>query len=365
MNAIAFPSPVRTSALSALAMAHDELARAAAGADVSGAFPHQGVAILRRAGVFDAFASLQPAPALELFEALRLIGRADLSLGRVFEGHVNAVLLIGWYGDPAQRRALEADLAEGALMGVWATEPPPGVRVVETPAGPALGGAKSFATGCVALRRAIITVATDAGKRLVIAPLDSGRADTSAWRTRGMRATGSGLYDFTGVPIAPAMWLGEVGDYEAEPRFTGGAWRFTAVQLGGVERLVMLAREHLLRGDAHKDPLQRAHFARAVTATRSAGLWVREAARLTEAGEASAAPLALMTRGVVERAGLDVMEIAARAVGTRAFFADQEVDRMSRDLGLYLRQAHPDRAVDRAAEAWLGGEDPWRADPWW
>jgi alkylation response protein AidB-like acyl-CoA dehydrogenase len=130
-----------------------------------------------------------------------------------------------------------------------------------------------------------------------------------------------------------------------------------------VERLVILLREHLLKGGG-EDMLQRAHFARAVVQARSAGLWVREAARLTEAEDPAACAVALMTRGVVERAGLEVMEIAARTIGTRAFFEDEEVDRITRDLGLYLRQAHPDKAVDRAAQAWLV-EDPWRVDPWW
>ena len=69
-----------------------------------------------------------------------------------------------------------------------------------------------------------------------------------------------------------------------------------------------------------------------------------------------------MTRGVVERAGLDVMELAARLVGTRSAFDGQRIDKITRDLSLYLRQAGPDHARDQAAIAWLdhdvwGGED--------
>ncbi len=238
------------------------------------------------------------------------------------------------------------------------------MRVIEDGGGPVLEGAKSFATGCLGLDRAIITVEAKGEKRLLVAPITPARADVGGWTTRGMRATGSGLYDFTGVPVRPQMWLGQAGDYEREPRFTGGAWRFTAVQLGGVERLVMLIREHLRQGSGHGDPLQRRGFAMAVAAARTAGLWVRQAAELTQQDRPEAAALTLMTRGVVERAGLKVMEIAARAIGTRSFFADQEVDRITRDLGLYLRQAQPDLAVDRAAMAWLEA-DCWGEDPWW
>jgi len=347
-----------------LANARADLSRLAAEADRSGAFPRQGLHRLRDLGVLSAFAGLAEPDADSLMDALRLVGRADLSLGRIFEGHVNAVRLIDGYGDAAQRDQLARDLAAGRLFGVWATEPSPGVRVVGDGDAHVLVGKKSFATGCLGLERAVITVEADGKKRLLIVPITPDRADGAAWKTRGMRATGSGLYDFTGVAATQDMWLGEVGDYEREPRFTGGAWRFTAVQLGAVERLVMLLREHLRQGPGHGDPLQRRSFALAVTAARTAGLWVRQAARMTEEARPEAAALALMTRGVVEQAGLKVMEIAARAIGTRSFFDDQEVDRITRDLGLYLRQAQPDLAVDRAAVAWLA-TDCWGEDPWW
>jgi len=354
----------RASALLRLADARAELSSLAAEADRCGGFPSKGLEVLRRLGVFEAFAGLAEPEADTLMDALRLVGRADLSLGRIFEGHVNAVRLIDWYGDAAQKHRLAQDLAAKRLFGVWATEPPPGVQVIDEGGGPTLAGAKSFATGCLGLERAIITVQSDGEKRLLIVPITPARADVSGWKTRGMRATGSGLYEFTGVPVTPEMWLGQAGDYEREPRFTGGAWRFTAVQLGAVERLVMLLRAHLRQGPGHADPVQRRAFALAVAAARTAGLWVRQAAAMTEQGRPEAVAVTLMTRGVVEQAGLKVMEIAARAIGTRSFFNDQEVDRITRDLGLYLRQAQPDLAVDRAAEAWLEA-DCWGEDPWW
>jgi alkylation response protein AidB-like acyl-CoA dehydrogenase len=354
----------RASALLRLAEARRELSELAAEGDQRGGFPSHSLELLRRLGVLEAFAGLAEPEADTLLEALRGVGRADLSLGRIFEGHVNAVRLIDGYGDAAQKHRLAEDLAAKRLFGVWATEPPPGVRVIPAGETLVLAGAKSFATGCLGLERAIITVQADGEKRLLVVPITPQRADVGGWKTRGMRATGSGLYDFTGVVVSQDMWLGQAGDYEREPRFTGGAWRFTAVQLGAVERLVMLLREHLRQGGGHADPVQRRAFALAVAAARTAGLWVRQAAAMTEQGRPEAVGLTLMTRGVVEQAGLKVMEIAARAIGTRSFFADQEVDRITRDLGLYLRQAQPDQAVDRAAAAWLE-TDGWGEDPWW
>ncbi|XJJ69987.1 acyl-CoA dehydrogenase family protein (plasmid) [Novosphingobium sp. BL-8A] len=158
--------------------------------------------------------------------------------------------------------------------------------------------------------------------------------------------------------------IGEKGDYEREPRFSAGAWRFATVQLGAVEALLRHWREHLKVSGKGNDPVQRARFGNCVVSTRSAALWVSRAARVAEAGEPEAVPLVLMTRGIVEDAALGVMEGASRSIGTAAFFAGSRVDRITRDLGLYLRQPVPDQARDRAVAAWLEG-DCWGDDPWW
>jgi hypothetical protein len=72
----------------------------------------------------------------------------------------------------------------------------------------------------------------------------------------------------------------------------------------------------------------------------------------------------LMTRGIVEDAAFEVIEAVQRSVGARAFFSGNPIDRMIRDLQLYLRQPVPDQARDRAAAAWLE-IDIWDDDRWW
>ncbi len=102
-----------------------------------------------------------------------------------------------------------------------------------------------------------------------------------------------------GVPDA---LLGEAGDYDREPRFTAGAWRFCAVQLGGIEALLIETRAAMSEA-ARGDPIQRARFADAVAATRTAGFWVREAADRAADEDLDAIAIVRMTRGIVERAG--------------------------------------------------------------
>jgi alkylation response protein AidB-like acyl-CoA dehydrogenase len=330
-------------------------------------FPHEDLGLLGRIGALSLFAEEGASPE-HLLEALRLTGRANLSLGRILEGHVNAARLIRLYGDDAQRRVLAHRLQEGRVFGVWNTQPSPGVDMVETDSGKVLRGVKSYATGAGHIDFAVVTAtAPCGGRQMVIADAaDAARADTAAWRTRGMKASLSGTYDLTGLPIDRETRLGRIGDYLVEPVFSAGAWRFTAVQLGGVERVLLLMRVHLVSSPAAEDPLQRARFAEAVVAARSAYLWVREAAIRAEAPNASAEAIALvlLTRGVVEDAGHLVMEAAARCVGTRAFFSDNPLDLATRDLALYLRQPVPDQARDRAATAYLAS-DCWTGDSLW
>lgn len=332
-------------------------------------FPAARLSALRSTGALGAFARFAPGQSVDdLRHMLRAIGGVDLALGRIFEGHVNAMQLVAVYGDPAQQIMLDEDRRRGCLFGVWNTEPTPGLSILLI--GDKrwrLQGAKSFATGAGRLDRVLVTARrADGTKQMVLVDVEGSaqRADNSGWRVRGMRGTISGLFDFSGIELDDRALIGTPGDYEKEPRFSAGAWRFTAVQLGAVEALVRHLRDHLSSTGKAGDAIHRARFAQCATACRSAGLWVRRASERAEAQEPDAIPLVLMTRGIVEDAGFVAMEAAARSVGTAAFFTGQPIDRITRDLGLYLRQPVPDEARDRAAAAWIE-RDRWGEDAGW
>ena len=67
-------------------------------------------------------------------EAHRAAGAIDPSLGRIFEGHCNGVLLVSLFGTAAQRDAFERDVADGHLSGVWNTQDTDPVRIRKRPA---------------------------------------------------------------------------------------------------------------------------------------------------------------------------------------------------------------------------------------
>ena len=127
----------------------------AAATDVVGAFPVEEFGWLRAAGLLTAVlpaalggAGLQaPAATLPLLRVLQHIGRGNLAVGRVYEGHLNALLLIQQLGSAAQVARYAVDARAGQLFGVWNTEDPAqGVHLEALPNGRyRLRGAKTFA----------------------------------------------------------------------------------------------------------------------------------------------------------------------------------------------------------------------------
>jgi alkylation response protein AidB-like acyl-CoA dehydrogenase len=337
------------------------IADRAAGLDEDGSFPHEDVARLKAVGALAApFARSRGGGALgndELVQGLALLGWASLPLGRLFEGHVNAAELIGRYGTREQRMSAGHDAANGALFGVWNTEVSPGVRLVHANGRLQLVGSKAFASGAGFIDRPLITARDENDRPLMMLPrLDAQpRADLSAWKAHGMRASATGTFCFTGLTVEPEDIIGHAGDYHRQPHFSGGAWRFCAVQLGAMERLIEEARSTLRGHGREGDPHQRARMGEAVIAAETARLWVERAARLAETEDDTSAAAenivayVNLARCAVERCGLDVIERVQRSIGLSAFLRAQAIERICRDLATYLRQPAPDRALCEGA----------------
>lgn len=334
-------------------------------------FPAEDVADLARAGLLAA-----PVPAAEggaglgqepgaadLAAVLRLVGLGSLALGRLYEGHVNALQLVARYAAPADRHALFADARAGHLFGVWNTEPPAGGLVL----GPdgRLTGVKTFASGAGHVTRALVTAHRpgEAEPLMLVAALEPGtRANLSAWRAQGMRASATGTVDLTG--LTPLAVFGGPGDYHRQPHFSGGAWRFAAVQLGGIEAVFEAWRGHLARTGRGDDPHQLARLGEGAIALEGARLFVGRAAGLVAEDALPAERIVAfvdLTRIAVERAGLEVLGLAQRSVGLQGFLRGHPLERLSRDLATYLRQPAPDRALTGAAATILSADGPMAA----
>jgi alkylation response protein AidB-like acyl-CoA dehydrogenase len=353
-----------------------EKAFARAGAyDEDGAYPAADVTALHESGLLTAVLPVNYGGTgllgLSLSEVLRSIGSGSLPLGRLFEGHVNAVELVVRYGDHQRVELVAEEARAGKMLGVWNTDDSNGLRLIHRHGRSWLEGRKVLASGAGHIERPLVTATDENGRRLIVLPklraLD--RADLSRWTAHGMRASATGAVDFTGIEIAPLEIVGSEGDYERQPWFSAGAWRFAAVHLGGMERLFDLLRRHLQETNRGQDPHQAARLGRAAMAIETARLWVAQAASIAEAPLGSRAPEQLvayvnLARLAVEAAALDLMQLVQRSVGLQAFLRPNPIERISRDLATYLRQPGPDRALTDAAE-WIlarpaGVQDLWR-----
>jgi alkylation response protein AidB-like acyl-CoA dehydrogenase len=302
----------------------------------------------------------EPEQQTTLCTILRLIGGADLSVARLIEGHVNAIILVSRYGSDSQILELAHNVQEGALTGVWGAEDADGLH--RQPDGEvwSLRGRKILASGAGFIRHPLITVSTCDGPLMYLLDIKEGeRADVTNWHPLGMRATASGNLDLTGLIVGPVEQIGAPSDYTRQPAFSGGAWRFCAAQLGAIERLLVLYAEQLRARGRDRDPYQLERLAQCAAACGSAIFWVEEAARRfsdDSLGPAAVVAFSNLTRMVTERAALDVLERVQRGVGLMAFMQTNPIERISRDLATYLRQPVPDMAMRDAASALLNGD---------
>lgn len=194
------------------------------------------------------------------------------------------------------------------------------------------------------------------------------RGDLSRWTAHGMRASATGSVDFSGLPVEPIEIVGDDGDYDRQPAFSGGAWRFAAVQLGGMERLFDCLCGHLRNTGRGGNPHQAARVGEAALAVETARLWVERAVAVAEPrSPASDADRIVayvnLARLAVERAGLDLMELVHRSVELAGFMRPHPIERISRDLATYLRQPGPDLALTNAA-AWVLQQERAVSDLW-
>ena len=203
------------------------------------------------------------------------------------------------------------------------------------------------------------------GWQITLVPMDevATTIDRAVWRPLGMRASASYLTDFTGVQLGPEALIGSPGAYHRQPWFSGGAIRFAAVQLGGAAALLDAARAELRALGRVDDPFQRARAGECATLLEGAQQWLRGAATLLAATPAAfradPAPApevsarvvahANLTRTAITDACVRVIDLVERSVGMRGLLQPHPIERLGRDLTLYLRQPAPDAALTARA----------------
>ena len=307
----------------------------------------------------------------ELLSILKILGSGNLVVGRLFEGHFNAVQLINEYGTDTQIERLFGEaILKNHMFGVWNTEAADGVKIIATTNGNfRLTGSKIFASGVGYVNRPIVTGSLpDGGWQMFVVPMEQVKVsiDNSWWNPLGMKATRSYRIDFSAVELNKNDLIGNANDYYQQPFFSSGAIRFTAVQLGAAEKLLDLTRQFLGELKREKDVFQQIRLGEMAIAVESGNLLLKKAARKfddylrdrnPEKNDLSLA-YSGMTRTAVEQICQDVMIRSERSIGSRGLMKPYHFERIIRDLTIYLRQAAPDETLTAIGKYVLGSNTP-------
>jgi alkylation response protein AidB-like acyl-CoA dehydrogenase len=309
----------------------------------------------------------------DLLRLLQILGKGSLSVGRIYEGHVNGLQLIQTFATPDQVEHFAHDARGHKIFGVWNAEAGDGLKFC--PLGHKryeLIGSKTFCSGAGHVQRPLVGGALPDGQhQLCVVPMEQvkTRIDSSWWTATGMRGSVSFKADFSGVVLDDAWFIGSPNDYHREPWLTLGVVRFAAVQLGGAEGLVESTRSFLRKLARTTDPYQIARLGQMALAVENGRLWLESVAEKARAfapifgGDAAATEhstleltvYANMVRTAIEQAAMEVMKNAERCVGSRGLLAPETAERIIRDLRLYLRQPCFDAALAAVGNYTLAG----------
>ena len=318
--------------------------------DRDAAFPAEEIDCLRRAGALSPPLPVRGSGTADGLAALLVsVGEGNLAVGRILEAHVNARHLIARYGTPRE---------DGRLYALWVTDSPANsLRMRRAGSRVILSGGKQFCSGAGHATGAVVTALDEDGAtRMLVLPLCAGEVVRPLPSPlQGMRAAVTGAVDFTGCEVSAEAILGGPGDYLREPDFSAGAWRGSAVALGGLIALLDHAAAQLRESGRLDSPHTQARLGQAFIARETSRLWVSAVARIAE-DPAADAGYRVTTVGLgriaVETACLDAMRLIQRSLGLSSFRQGTPVERICRDLSTYLRQPAPDEVLTEAA-AWF------------
>lgn len=302
----------------------------------------------------------------EEWRVLRAVAGADGSVGRILDGHFNGVERVSLLApEPLRSREMEAIAAGTLLLGVWGADPIPGegepARLVQEAGGARLFGVKTFCSGATGLDRALVLARGPAKGPPILAYVDLAegvKVDTTWFRAAGMRASESHRVVFEGTPVLAV--LGEPGELLREPYFSRDAIR-TAVTWAGISDTAVDAALDVLAakaGDGEPDDVVSLAAGRMLAARGTIDSWLSNAADRADGDPVSLPGISTELRESVARSCREILDEAARAVGSHPFAISGPLDRARRDLELFLLQHRLEPALTRRGRQAISDRRP-------
>jgi alkylation response protein AidB-like acyl-CoA dehydrogenase len=307
------------------------------------------------------------------------IAKADLSLARCWEGHVNSLVLLDSMAAGEQReRWFRGVVERGDKWVAWSGEPQArkpgetlrfGTTVEKVEGGYVIDGNKVFSTSAGGAQWAILLVNTagPGGVRHASASPDtqlmmacdlsdsSVQVDSSWWDPIGMRATASYLVNFQRTFIPDRDLIGYPGQYLKEGWQTCFIPHYAATFLGAAEAAYDYAFEYLTTQNKVDDPYVQHHIGQMSVNVETGHLWLKHVARLWETGKYAEAQVAgSRARHVVEHLAEETVKHCIRACGARSLNRPSVLERVYRDLSFYVRHDNDDHILAMIGKSVLG-----------
>jgi hypothetical protein len=335
-------------------------------------FPTEPFAELRRARAlaFNAQPGPTRPPAHTELDLVRRVAAADGSVGRIFDGHLNAVERLAVQAPEAIRDAELGAVASGTLLaGIWGGDPTngegPPASVVTAGGVETLGGVKTFCSGAGGVQRAIVIARDpDGGPPLSVwvdvSDPNTVEIDRSWYRAHGLAASASHRVIFHSAPVIAR--IGGPGAISAQPWFGRDALR-TAASWAGMADTACRAALECLAGRPVRTELEALAAGRILTTRRTIDVWLDHCATAMDEPGRDLNSTALHARTAIAAACRELVDEAARACGSHPFARAAALDRAKRDLDLFLLQhrlepklaRHGAEALDRLA----AGKSEW------
>ncbi len=351
---------------SALAAALTAIAAAAGARDADPArrFPDDAFGALRETGALgaNAIAGPQRPDAAGELSLVRRVAAADGSVGRIFDGHLNAVERLAVHAPgPLRDAELAAIRAGRVLAGVWGGDPVggegPPAAVLGQPGGEVLRGVKTYCSGAGGLARAaVLARGADGGPPLLVwIDLTDRRVeiDETWYRAAGLVASVSHRVVFHDVPVLAV--IGGPGAIAQQPWFGRDALRTAAGWAGMADTAVAGALESLAQRPVTGD-LEGLAAGRILTAQATIDVWLSAAATAMNMAAEDLPAVALHGRAAIAAACRELLDEGARACGSHPFAHGSELDRARRDLEVFLLQHRLEPMLARAGTAAVARE---------
>ncbi len=268
--------------------------------------------------------------------ALATVTAHDVALGRLVEGHVDALAILA---------EAETSPPAGSRLGVWAAGAPADVVAEPAAGGFTLRGTRRWCSGASFLTHALVVASLRGARHLFLVDLSIPgiTADPGSWRAVGMSRSDTLDVTFADVSIDHSCRVGGANWYLERAGFWQGSIGVAACWWGGAAGVGAALEETLPGGEPHRD----AHRGAVAARLWSLRLGVAAAAAHIDADPCDEGGLthtvALALRHVVEQGSEEVIARVGRALGAAPLCRDAAHAHRVADLAVYLRQHHGER----------------------